>query len=510
MSSEKLPFEAAMNKAGFGLYGVMTTVVAGLTMIAYASIIYGGTFIVPTSACELGTTPGQQGILAAGPMAGLLLGSMVWSYYADKRGRRSMILIALILSAVFNTIGTISVNWIMLMICQFIAAFLASGLYSMSMTYLSESVPMSRRRSAILIVSSVLLLTQGILALMAMPIVPLRFSYYLSGLGIYWNSWRLLMLTFSVPQIITAICYYFMQESPKFVFTNGDEAKALEILEAIYRINKRNSNEELQVKCLLRDEVSVNDESTSGEKVSLFKMPLLKYTIIMLTLNIAQQISSFVIWLPKIADHFVRILQTGDKTDLTMCQVLHMESTHLDPNATPCALDVTALLIVLGNGGLQVAFNICMGFLIDFVGRRNMVMIIFVLCGGSGILVNLVPNIIAGAMLFIFMLMGVVIVGLCTTICVDLYPTNLRALAISVTMTAQSIAMIASIQILNVLLLNHCDAGFYFFSSLFALAAIVTSFLPNDRNPVSMHSKMSDLQENHLIERPRRRTSIFE
>ncbi|CAB3227017.1 unnamed protein product [Arctia plantaginis] len=509
MSSEKLPFEAAMNKAGFGLYGVMTTALAGLTMIAYSSTVYGGTFIVPTSACELGTTPHQQGILAAGPMAGLLLGSMVWSYLADKRGRRTMILIALMLSSVSNIIGTISVNWIMLMICQFISALLASGLYSMSMTYLSESVPKSNRSSAVLIVSSVMLITQGLLALLAIPIIPLRFSYYLPGLGIYWNSWRLLMLMFSVPQVITAICYYFMQESPKFVFTKGDEAKALAILQTIYRINNRNKNEELQVKCLLKDEVTVIDKSTSARKVSLFKMPLLKYTIIMLALNIAQQLPSFVVWLPKIADHFVRILQTGDRTDLTMCQVLNMESTHIDPNATPCALNTTSLLFVLGVGVMQAIFNLCMSFMINFVGRRNMVMAIYLLCGGSGILVNLVPNIIGSAILFILMLMGIVIVGLCTTICVDLFPTHLRAQAIAVTMTAQYIAIVASIQVLNLLFLNHCDTGFYLFSTLFALAAIVTAFLPNDRQPQSVQSELVDSDAENFVERPRRRSSIY-
>lgn len=55
-----------------------------------------------------------------------------------------------------------------------------------------------------------------------------------------------------------------------------------------------------------------------------------------------------------------------------------------------------------------------------------MVLVVTTLCGVSGILVNLVPNAIGSAALFVVLSLGVVVVGLYTAIIVALFPTHLR------------------------------------------------------------------------------------
>jgi hypothetical protein len=82
---------------------------------------------------------------------------------------------------------------------------------------------------------------------LAIPIVPLNFSIFLPALGIYWNSWRTLVLVYSVPSFIAAALFYFMTESPKFVLAKGDEEGALAILRIIHKMNHRSSVEEFQV-----------------------------------------------------------------------------------------------------------------------------------------------------------------------------------------------------------------------------------------------------------------------
>lgn len=56
---------------GYGPYNYFQTATTGLAIVAYALVGFSGTMVVPTSACELGTTPAQQGILAAIPFIGL-------------------------------------------------------------------------------------------------------------------------------------------------------------------------------------------------------------------------------------------------------------------------------------------------------------------------------------------------------------------------------------------------------------------------------------------------------
>ncbi|KAH9628098.1 hypothetical protein HF086_018314 [Spodoptera exigua] len=361
-SAEKLSFEAALDKAGFGLYSYIMTSLAGLAIISFACIVYANTIIVPTSACELATTGSQQGLLAAGPVVGSVLGGLTWGYLADTRGRRKMLLVALTGGVVFNLIASISVNWI-----------IGSGMYSMSMSLLSESVPMAKRNLVVLLVSSIFLLSQGIMAVLAMPIIPLSFSHYLEALDIYWNSWRTLLVVYAVPSILTIIFISLMKESPKFVFVKGDEPRALEILRTIHRVNHLRSKEEFEVRY---DEIV----------------------------------------------HVIRL-----------------------------------------------------------VGRRNMVLVVTTLCGVSGILVNLVPNAIASAILFAILLQGVVVIGLYTAIVVAIFPTNLRAMAIALPMTFGRIGTFASVQIINLMLVNSCEAGFYLFSCIFGASMIVALFLPDDR-----------------------------
>ena len=55
---------------GFGLYSYLLVSVSGLIIISVVFVAYGNTIIVPTSACELGTTTAQRGILAAAPLIG--------------------------------------------------------------------------------------------------------------------------------------------------------------------------------------------------------------------------------------------------------------------------------------------------------------------------------------------------------------------------------------------------------------------------------------------------------
>lgn len=502
-SVEKLSFEAALDKAGFGLYSYIMTSLAGLAIISFACIVYANTIIVPTSACELATTGSQQGLLAAGPVVGSVLGGLTWGYLADTRGRRKMLLVALVGAVVFNLIASISVNWIMLLIFQFIASLFGSGMYSMSMSLLSESVPMAKRNLVVLLVSSIFLLSQGIMAVLAIPIIPLSFSYYLEALDIYWNSWRTLLVVYAVPSVLTIIFISLMKESPKFVFVKGDEPRALEILRTIHRVNHLRSKEEFEVQGLILEENTGSSGSAKDQIVPLFKQPLLKYTFIVIILFTFQQVGAFLVWLPTIADQFVRILQSGDNSDLTICDIIGME-VPVNEDAVPCAMDETSLLIVLGLAAMQSVFNFVMSLLLGLVGRRNMVLVVTTLCGVCGILVNLMPNAIASAIFFAIFLQGVVVIGLYTAIVVAIFPTNLRAMAIALPMTFGRIGTFASVQIINLMLVNSCEAGFYLFACIFGASMIVALFLPDDRRlqkPIASPPPVTNVENDEILKR---------
>ncbi|KAL0831770.1 hypothetical protein ABMA28_001309 [Loxostege sticticalis] len=480
-----VPIEDAIDQTGFGLYSVLYILMTGLAIIAFACISYSTTFILPTSACELATTVAQQGVIAAAPVVGLMLGAPFWGYLGDTRGRRGTLMLSLLSTALINLVTSISVNWIMLLIFQFLATIASSGQFMLAMSLLSESVPLAKRNIAVLVVTSMFLPAQGLMGMIALGIIPYSFSYYLPALGIYWNSWRTLQAVFSVPSIVMAIGFYFMTESPKFFLARGDEKKALETLRIIHRRNLWGKKEEYEVKTLLKNnkkESETQRPSVKDQIVPLFRAPILKFTIIMIALRLLEGVGSMQIWFPTIANKFMQLLDTGASMDITVCEVLNTGiNTTPAPNVVPCSLNSTAMLIVLASGALQSAINVVITLVVNKTGRRNIVLVLTAFCGVCGILVNLVPNTIASAVLYVAFLQGYLVVGLYTAISVAIFPTHLRALAIALTQSGGRVGTIATIQILNYLRDVNCEAGFYIFGTLFTCSAIVAAFLPDDR-----------------------------
>ncbi|XP_037975912.2 organic cation/carnitine transporter 7 [Plutella xylostella] len=490
MMAAATPFEEALDQTGFGLYNWFHTLVTGAVVVSFACVAYSNTIIVPTSACELGSTSTQQGLMASVPMIGSIIGAVIWGYLGDTRGRRNMLVLSLVLAAVVNALASLAVHWAMLMAFQFTATLIASGMFSLAITLISESVPLARRNLLLLLVTSISLLSQGIMAVLAIPIIPLGFSYYISALDIYWNSWRTVVVVYSLPSLLSLLGLLFIKESPKFLLLQGKEAEAVEALRYMHWFNRQPG--EFRVTSLQPEESnkSKTKAKASDQIVPLFRPPLLRYTIIVALLFIFKQVNAFAVWLPRIMDQFVSVLQSGDGRDQTLCGIIRQALDQPpDPNVTPCALNETALLLVLAVAGFQSTVNALISLVLDRTGRRNMTIATTSIIGLCGLLVNAVPSAVASAALFAGFLLGIMTLGLYTAMCVALFPTHLRTMAVSLTLTGGRVATVAAIQVLNYLLENgYCEVGFYVFASIFTCSAIVAAFLPDDRKIVKSES----------------------
>lgn len=60
--------------------------------------------------------------------------------------------------------------------------------------------------------------------------------------GYEFRPWRLLLLIFTVPGMISGLWLYFMPESPKFLLTQDRNEEALEVVRWMYRTNKGKAN----------------------------------------------------------------------------------------------------------------------------------------------------------------------------------------------------------------------------------------------------------------------------
>lgn len=79
-----------------------------------------------------------------------------------------------------------------------------------------------------------------------MGIIPLTFKYLIGTL--VFNSWRLyLIVGMIVPIFLSFISLLLVHETPKYLLSNGQEEKALEVLKTIYKWNKRKKIEPFPV-----------------------------------------------------------------------------------------------------------------------------------------------------------------------------------------------------------------------------------------------------------------------
>lgn len=101
---------------------------------------------------------------------------------------------------------------------------------------------------------------------MAWIILSQEWSYQIPILQTVFRPWRVLMLLYALPNIVFAICVYFLPESPKYLLTQGKNEEVLGILRKIYSINTGRRPNEYPVSEILWEE---SEDITQTKKGSV-------------------------------------------------------------------------------------------------------------------------------------------------------------------------------------------------------------------------------------------------
>jgi VNT family MFS transporter (synaptic vesicle glycoprotein 2) len=79
--------------------------------------------IIPIAQCELEMTNFHKGLLGSIGYVGVILASHFWGFMADTRGRKKVIVPALLLSFVFTICSTLVKNFWLLVFFRFLNGF---------------------------------------------------------------------------------------------------------------------------------------------------------------------------------------------------------------------------------------------------------------------------------------------------------------------------------------------------------------------------------------------------
>lgn len=493
----KVPFEDALDMTGFGKYNLLMGVVCGFMIIAMAFESLSVSYLVPASACELETTTLHQGFMAAVPVIGILATSHVWGYLADMRGRRKILQLSLVLGFVTGALAAFSPHWIVFCVLKFLSCTSVSGTFALAFTLLGETTPRTKRNMVILMTSSIYLVSTGVMAVLTIPVLPLTFSYYVPYLGIYFNSWRLLNIIYSLPCAIAAAVAARVDESPKYLLTMGLAEEALNVIKGIYVVNTGKDLEDFQVKSIILNEGATSQAqykslwaSVKAQTLPLVKPPLVRNTILLSIMFalIYFCIHPYVVWLPFIADGFMKSIEKGE-TDLTICQMLR--SAHVSQNQTlesldvieevkDCSLNHFAMMIVLINGCVLGIMNLVMSGLINVAGRKRLLIAVQIITGTAGICINFSSSWAVTAVIFMAFIANCLNFAVLTTFSVNIFPTYLKAMAVCLTLMVGRTCAFFGINILKQLLISDCELSFYIFGGLTIAGGILGFLLPAD------------------------------
>lgn len=116
-SESNVTLGAALAKTGFGKFNYFTIVLTGAILGCVFLETVGINFILPVAQCDLNMTNQDKGILSGIGFIGIIVSSHLWGFLADTRGRKTVIVPALIVAFMITMIsGFVKSFWVLVVL----------------------------------------------------------------------------------------------------------------------------------------------------------------------------------------------------------------------------------------------------------------------------------------------------------------------------------------------------------------------------------------------------------
>ncbi|CAL8317695.1 unnamed protein product [Merluccius merluccius] len=194
---------------------------------------------------------------------GFLVGSIATGYLADRFGRKISFLMSNLLNGIMGILVAVSPNYVSLLVFRALYGFGVKGGWVVGYVLITELVGVEYRRTVGVLYQ--MFFSVGILLL---PLL----AYYIT-------DWRWLQVVITVPYIIFLSYYWFIPESPRWLLSQNNSVKAVEITEAIAKENKKTLSKKIET---LRDDTAV---STTASFMDLIKTPKMRKHTFILSFN---------------------------------------------------------------------------------------------------------------------------------------------------------------------------------------------------------------------------------
>jgi Sugar (and other) transporter len=273
----------------------------------------------------------------------------------------------------------------------------------------------------------------------ALLVINREWSFDIDFLGLTYKPWRLFLVASSLPTLMCGLILMFIiPESPKFVFGQGDEKGALEILRRIYTMNTGKSADTYEVEALIRDEEF--GESAKTESQSFFKfmwsetLPLFSkahrrniLTACFLMFAVCSTANGFWTFLPEILNK-ASLWTSSGRGPATVCEIFNAQLNQTSSASGQCVdkLEFGTFAYIYG---MMVSFGIgygIMGLIINWAGKLALILTLTISSGIAALCLMFVrvPEVLSG--LYIVLILSALTMSVYNASTVELFPTKMR------------------------------------------------------------------------------------
>ncbi|XP_044756975.1 synaptic vesicle glycoprotein 2B-like [Coccinella septempunctata] len=493
-TKEKYSFDDALTLTGFGLYNVYLFLTIGGFLMCVIIETMSMMFIVPAAKCDLDLSLFQQGLLSSISFFGVVSFSYVWGFLADTTGRRGILKISLLTSFITSSICSIvETSWLFILL-RFVNGMCIGGASSTVYAYLGEFHNDRLRPKIVSGVATFVAIGNMYLPGMAWLILPYDWKMDIEYLDLEFRPWRLLMIVYALPSFIFFLMLLVLPESPKFLMTQGKFDEVLEILKTMFSVNKGFDREDFMVSELIWDDMNEAQPKSFLKMIWRQSAPILRaplrvktFAVSLLQFGIFASTSGLNMWYPTILNTMSHFGEFQPNDDLTFCKSIRWEQSHKNSTSLvqgilkECNDNVKTevFMVSLVIGMAYATMYIFIGLLINVIGKKNLLCIFITLGTISGILSQFVVG-----YQFIQILMGIFIIGgvevaVVNAIVVDLFPTQVRAMALAMSLMFGRLGAMVGTNIVGPVIYNYCDYLFYMFAADHIVLLVTIFLLPS-------------------------------
>uniref|UniRef100_A0A182INB7 Major facilitator superfamily (MFS) profile domain-containing protein n=1 Tax=Anopheles atroparvus TaxID=41427 RepID=A0A182INB7_ANOAO len=507
VSPVKLDDALLMTK--FGIYNLVLIAVSGTILAAVLLETLGISYVLPVAECDLLLTTKEKGVLSAISFAGIISSSHLWGFLADTRGRKTVIVPTLFLAFAATVLSSFTTNFWLITVMRFFTGFFISGSSATIYAYLGEFHAKRNSSRAIMGASFVFGVGCILLPLIAWSVINQEWEFTIPLLNIVYRPWRLFLVVCGLPSLVCALALLQFPESPKFLFSRGHEQETIAIVHKMYRWNTGGKGPKLTFTALLQEteaqQTKIRREETANSKSALWLLkqmwqqtaPLfmgtyLKRTAIICVLQFGIYLTSngMYMFFPDILNRIAELEDRG-VVRTTVCNAVY--STRVDiqlledggSNATALPevchqkLDISAYEHSFVLETIYALGFAVIGLIVNAVGRLSILVFIFGVCGISGILIVFIDLPLLAIWFYLILLTCGFCIGVVNACTVDLFPTNLRAMAVCISLMFGRLGSVVGANIVGVLLDTNCELTFWISGVSLIACGVLSFFIPN-------------------------------